>query len=463
MQNYLLRAVKVRPVLLCNDDGSDSGALTMSQFQDGLAKANEVLESSNANVVYIPDPETDLGSCVHDSLANYDCFLKPELFPGKSQLEITESDLAGLTVCDLNQDGKCNDDDVNHLCDTNKQGVRRMNLSYDHIGNIAVFIRGKTQARRRVQFDEALGHWIFKYPSGGYSSCAGNYAVMNSGWWGNLLAHETGHYLCSPHTFSRPPTDDQNAAETIVAVIDKYNLDPNNKENVLISTFDGDRNSVDILVGTHVIEDTPPDPGPTLWEAHFGDGNACVPENESIPITVNDFGSPITYVLQPDRSLIMSYFKGCTALGQHFSPDEVERIDLSFSHHRKHLVNADVVQCYDNKYNNVDWTGMSPEQAVNQKEYFLDFCQNGPSLLEPNRTYYPIRKPFIDTGDPLRTRMVEDKEIQEEIQLDLKLQKLGLLNSLSPVQEIQNPLIGVQNPSHWLGRFLNRTSAGGTE
>lgn len=460
-QKYLTKAMKVRVIRLCNDDGSDPGTISSYYIQAGIDEATKILyETSGANIVYTLDPETNLNECVQDTLTNHDCFLNPEYFPGKDQEDITAADLESLTECDLNQDGECDKYDTQHLCDTSKEGIRRKSIAYDYVGSIVIFVRG-LEARRRVKFDEELGHWVFSYPSGGYSSCAGNFAVMNSGWWGNLLAHETGHYLCTPHTFGRRATDVQHAEEQIAAVIDKYNLDPTDKENVLISTYDGDRGKVDFLED-HILEDTPPDPGSGLWVNYFGKDHYCDPANDTISVNVNG----IVYDLQPDRSLIMSYFKGCTGLGQHWSPDQVDRIELSLRYHRQHLVKKSVVDCYYNKYNATDWEGMEPLEAFNKKDYYLNQCQTPPdwdALRElAHKRFYPIPKPFPIGPDPFTRWQMEEEEIQNEIEMDLELQQLQQVRSVSPIQNKFIPFMDVLQRSNsvesisptWFDRFL---------
>lgn len=429
-EKYFTKAIKVRVIRLCNDDGSDPGNISQYQVEKGIEEANKVLyENSGANVLYYLDPETDFSQCIHDTLANYDCRLNPQYFPGKAQMEITADDLADLTQADLNQDGEYNSYDVQQLCDTGQQGIRRKNIAYDHVGSLVVFVRG-LEARRRVKFDKGLGHWVFVYPSGGYSSCAGNLVVMNSGYWGNLLAHEAGHYLCTPHTFGRTPKDKQNTAEQIEAVIQKYSLDPNDEATVLNTTYDADTGQVDFL-GDHRILDTPPDPNSTLWKSEFGD-DLCLAQNDHITVNVPAYNAG--YDLRPDRSLVMSYFKGCTNLEQHFSPDQVDRIQLALSVHRRHLVDQDVVECYDSKYDATDWTGMDPASAAYLKDHYLNQCQSKPdmrAILEiAHKKLFPKPVPTPDWSDPVKRiflRDLEDREIQEEIEIDTAPQSLQSL------------------------------------
>ena len=428
-KKYLTRSIAVRVVRLCNDDGSDPGTISSYAVDQGIEEANAVLyDNSGANLVFHLDPETDLGTCVHDTAANYDCHLNPAYFPGKTQTEITEVDLANLTEKDLNGDGVYDKADVQHLCDTSKQGVRRKSIAYDSVGSMVVFVRGKQQARRRVKYDDDLGPWVFVYPSGGYSSCAGNLVVMNSGWWGNLLAHEAGHYFCNPHTFSRNPKDAAQAADQIAAVVDKYDLDPSDHEKVLIYSFDGDHWSKVDFLGDHRIFDTPPDPRGSLWKSEFG-SDVCLPENDLVSVHVPELGE--TYDLRPDRSLVMSYFKGCTALGQHFSPDQVERIEVSLDHHRQHLVDQNVVDCYYAKYDATDWTTLGPEQAFAKKDHDLSQCQSKPDLGNlrqlAKEKLYPKPKPIPEPrwSDPVMRaslEVMEIDEIEEEITLDLQME-----------------------------------------
>lgn len=427
VKSYLTRSIAVRVVRLCNDDGSDPGIISSYAVDQGIEEANAVLyDNSGANLLFHRDPETDLGTCVQDTAANYDCHLNPVYFPGKAQTEITEADLANVTQKDLNQDGVYDEADVQHLCDTSTQGVRRKSIAYDHVGSMVVLVRGKQQARRRVKYDDDLGHWVFVYPSGGYSSCAGNLVVMNSGWWGNLLAHEAGHYFCNPHTFWRNPKDATQAADQIAAVVDKYGLDPSDHESVLIHSFDGDHWSKVDFLGDHRIFDTPPDPRGSLWKSEFG-SEVCLPENDLVSVYVPELGE--TYDLQPDRSLVMSYFKGCTALGQHFSPDQVERIEVSLDHHRQHLVKQKVVDCYYAKYDATDWTTLTPEQAFVKKDHDLSQCQSKPDLGKLRRVadekLYPKPKPIPEPrwSDPVMRASLEAMEIdeiEEEIALDLQ-------------------------------------------
>lgn len=176
----------------------------------------------------------------------------------------------------------------------------------------------------RYFFDAANKKWIVSSPSGGgfswedlsFVKLSGEIGTTDAeahGYVHGFLAHEMGHFLHLWHTFAgiyltdEEFNDPKKSNADKLALIRKKVIDhieahrseaPNGN---LVLLLDGDRGSV---------TDTPPDEGTHIL--HFenliaGTGNACGKDGH-ISLTLSD-KTVVSYA--PDRTLAMSYYKGC--------------------------------------------------------------------------------------------------------------------------------------------------------
>jgi predicted regulator of Ras-like GTPase activity (Roadblock/LC7/MglB family) len=183
----------------------------------------------------------------------------------------------------------------------------RKALADVHRGKIVVYF----SFGDKLVFDDGLGHWTVTASTGGSSSWAARYVNMPKGMpEKNLLAHELGHYLHNRHPFVGGVESVADAAEKIRKYVD----DQGHSTAAGLEALDGDRSFV---------LDTPADVGGALLEDLYGD--RCGPNGTvDIPVSFEN-GSKKTYVLAPNRHLIMSYFKGCHDLGHWLSPQQIQR------------------------------------------------------------------------------------------------------------------------------------------
>ena len=178
-------------------------------------------------------------------------------------------------------------------------------------------------------YDKTAKRWNHLTKRGfGYANSVDNYVAMTSDIGGDyFLAHEIGHYFHLPHTHGPLPETNAEAIQSMSA--NSYDLE---------RTFNGD---------VPYIFDTPADPGPTLFTANGLD--LCGTVND-VPVMVPDpDGNVINYILSPDRTNIMSYFKACTTFAHTLSNEQIERVRHSiFWGNRQHLLAK-------------EWTQNSPE------------------------------------------------------------------------------------------------------
>ena len=176
----------------------------------------------------------------------------------------------------------------------------------------------------------AVARWELSSPSyGGFSAGDSEFVKLsaelgtNAPDYATFLAHETGHYLHLSHPFLEvklEPADDaltdaDKIAKLKTKIRDLLQGERNQGASVAESVriLDADRSEV---------SDTPPDDGGALLELlnrQADHTNACGAIG-TVNVTFQD-GASVSYT--PDRSLVMSYFKGCLNFKQHFSPDQV--------------------------------------------------------------------------------------------------------------------------------------------
>jgi hypothetical protein len=343
LPKYSLNVLVVRT---CNDDGSHCTTATQAETQSSLDSTNTIHQRSGSGIKFVLDPQNDFTATVNNTLLNTDCIVPSGVVPEN----ITDPK-----------------EDKDKVCDTTQPALQRTAYALLFPHSLVVFARGQAQG---AAFDKAAGHWTIAVPTGGYSGCDSNFVVMRKNFAGSdptSFAHESGHYLCSPHTFSHAPTTVADAATIIRDYVEKNKIDRNNATLVL-RVFDADWNVP--------IHDTPPDPGDGLFAKV--NGNKCDPNKPtvSVPVTFSDHKTK-TYVLKPARDNIMSYFKGCPppAFKQHFTPDQVKRHIATITG-MKHVLIDDPSSgsCYQSKGLAQTQAGMSVNDLIKYRANIIAEC-----------------------------------------------------------------------------------------
>jgi hypothetical protein len=223
-------------------------------MQAGLDATNEVHNRSNSGIKFIIDPQTNFTGFVNSTILNTDCLVPDGVVPEK------------ITVDDVNGDGKVDGDDKKMVCDPTIPAAERTAFALKYPHSVVAFARGVALVPK---WDGAAGHWTIAIPTGGYSSCEGAFIVVRKDFGGGtFFAHESGHYLCSPHTFAYAPADVAAAAQIIKNYVEGNNIDRNDPMAAL-NVFDADRSAT--------VYDTPPDPSYAIFVTLYGD--ACDPSH----------------------------------------------------------------------------------------------------------------------------------------------------------------------------------------
>ena len=173
--------------------------------------------------------------------------------------------------------------------------------------------------RKKLKQEEGTGHWYVGTKGGGSSSSNSRLVDMSTSSGANDLAHEVGHYLQLPHSF----VDEVETVDDAAAKIKEF-VDDGGSKNDGLNALDGDR---------HWVLDTPANCQHSDFRQRWP---RCVRQRwqDPIPVTFAD-NSTKTYTLAPDRSLVMSYFKGCPG-AETISPQQARRVrdglEMSFRH-----------------------------------------------------------------------------------------------------------------------------------
>jgi hypothetical protein len=226
-----------------------------------------------------------------------------------------------------------------------------------------------SQTARSVRYRGRLV--IFFRTGGNYSSSWGEEIVMG-GADANTFIHEAGHFLHLGHTHNDEIMNqiyDTNLKQGYNKAKDLA-IDSIRKAGGL-QVFDGD---------SFAVKDTPPDPGPPLFQVSGYDtnGNAKAPDehcNGIITLVVDG----VSHQLAPDRTNIMSYFLGCPG-NRTISPDQKKIIQRALtSGNRRHLID-----------------GVSPEgpAAVTSKDGAIHVFARGDDL----NIWYSILKGGVWSG-----------------------------------------------------------------
>lgn len=206
----------------------------------------------------------------------------------------------------------------------------RQIMAKSHHGKLVVFVSNGTAK----DFDSSLSSWILHDRGFHFSSTLADFVATSAYYWRpgvaampmdpNTLAHEIGHYFHLSHTMWQMPKTVTDAAVALRTAVENWGWNANDADKL----FDAD---------LPFIADTPPDPGPDLF-ASVNAGDACGGSNfVDVPVTFTN-GTQRSYRLQPDRTNLMSYFKGCP--GPHgFSVEQIRRMRVAIEHgNRQHLL-----------------------------------------------------------------------------------------------------------------------------
>lgn len=312
----------VYPVRLADDDGAHGSSVTAASFTAWLNGANAIFQRSGLAISFLPAPEIDwTAPPVRSTLMNRDCIP-------------TGVDPAPLTAQDINQDGRFNADDFEMLCASRATTWARMAEAYLHPDRVVVVMRNFAD---RAEYDGVKKQWSVKRTASDYGYSGGDLPFVVTGggpWSGEFLAHEIGHYLHLSHTHYYLPPDAQTAAKTAADWLKSTGLQADQAKRA----FDGD---------AYNVPDTRPDPGPELFAAFHQDACTKDPGKTAFDVTVVHNGESYVAQFEPERDLVMSYFKECP-FKQRFSAGQalvVERALMRFN--RRALLHPELQSCYE--------------------------------------------------------------------------------------------------------------------
>lgn len=312
--------LQIQFVRTADDDGGRPSKLTRTQANQAIARANEVYRRNGGDVAFVMHPASDFDDLIESTALNRDCIFA-----------------AGQTTATI----EANTDhsvDPNTLCDSVTPSNARTAYGLERADRIVVFSRGGNFA---VEWDGNGGHWHVKRPSGGQSWGTQSYVRMPDDFNGStLLAHELGHYLHNPHTFNDDDSADVATIADAKRVMEAWVAE--HPDDHPSAVFDGDARS------GYVVNDTPPDPrGSVLIAGHKG-ATKCDLDRGSVTVAIRVNGATQNVTLTPDRSNVMSYFKGCDNFPQHFSDDQYKNIHAALAGNRRDLLGSDEGGCYSN-------------------------------------------------------------------------------------------------------------------
>ena len=335
--------VRVQALACRNDNGLlSNGSKGQSQQELGsaisktIAYANEIFQGTNIELFFNPFADLEIRN---DTRLNQD-FVIPASEQGK-----------------LTQQPPLSESEVDALCNKNSTTAYRNQVARKYQGKmVLLFAEGTTRF-----FDPSTQHWKISSPSGGgfswedlefvkLSAGVGNSDAEAEGY-ATFLSHEVGHYLHLWHPFyqisltsaengNRALTDRQKADILTQRVTDVLNaeLDKGVPADKVVKILDAD---------AAVVSDTPPDDSGELLHylnrvANGGDACGLVGE---VKLTLKN-GSSVKY--QPNRSLVMSYFKGCLNFNQHFSSGQAQRMrNAIVKGNRQHIAIVDTPERFN--------------------------------------------------------------------------------------------------------------------
>lgn len=271
--------IRVVTVVTANDDGTNLANISTQTVQNRISLLNQILYP--AHIKFLFDPLTDFIQ-VNSTLLNLDFTLleQPNLAGGNWDHE---------PAVDKESHAKARDEFARNL-----------------LGRLVIIYRNRKKITKVTKAGGPL--WKIANKNGGDSSSFGYYVNMSASSDDASLAHEIGHYLQLPHTF----VEAKNMADA-VSIIKSYVEKGHPKREGLLA-LDGDRD---------VILDTPPDGSTAVFKTRKSSDVCSIP-SKNINVTFSD-GSTSKYVLAPDKSLVMSYFKDCP-IPQTISEEQARRV-----------------------------------------------------------------------------------------------------------------------------------------
>ncbi len=286
--------IRLQIVATADDDGANAANIAASTVTSRLTTLNQVF--APATVEFVFDAAND--------------FLK-------ISSTVLNRDFTPLELPNVGSD-KWNHEP---LIDEETHTRARLALCRQFPGKLVVIFRN----RKKLEEGED-GNWSIVDKGGGSSSSNSLFVNMSTISNGVDLAHEIGHYLQLPHPFVGNVKTVADAA----AKIKKYVENGHAKADGL-EALDGDR---------RVLLDTPADCAGSIFVS-LGLDPCGTTGKIDIPVTFSD-ASKKTYVLEPNRNLVMSYFKGCSATGaKTLSAEQARRVrDGLELRHRHHLISV---------------------------------------------------------------------------------------------------------------------------
>ncbi len=364
--------VDVRPVNICDTDGTNCGAAYDSQSIRTFQDTNGLHYRSDGKIRFRLAESANFTATLNDDLVNNLCFPAdgisvtqttiPDGNGGYKTVDVLANAGGIIQTGDVNSDGNVNGDDGNALCVPNNDPSAGdfSTAMQENFNAVPVFVKN---GHHKVKWDGSNQVWLYYRSAGGSSSCEGNLINMPKHMgYSNLFSHESGHYLCTPHTFfgyagGKPA--EQEFLDRVSAKVSTAETDNPaslyNAQEFIRSHFDADVTSPFKTVGTYLnapqynIEDTPVDPNGGLWKEVFGEkcGLNDKMVSYSVPTSLPDLPN-LDFSLVPDRRNIMSYFKGCFPADAHFSGHQIRRAEAAVKNHRSVVSYSEYVDTWIN-------------------------------------------------------------------------------------------------------------------
>jgi hypothetical protein len=282
--------IRLQIIVTADDNGSNAAELTASTFAARVPTVNQVFTPAELEFVF--DQNDDFVK-INNTLVNR---------------EFTPLEAPNVGTDKWDHEPKVN---------TESHTEARTALAKQFPDKLVVIYR----ARKKFEKGDD-GNWSIVNRGGGSSSSNAMYVNMSTSSNAIDLSHEIGHYLQLPHPFVGGITTVAEAA----AKIKKYVEDGHDKDKGL-SALDGDR---------FVILDTPSDCKADIFESENLEKCGNVGK---ITIPVNFGNESRNYILEPDRNLVMSYFKGCSQLGNKtISPQQARRVRDGLEMRNRHCL-----------------------------------------------------------------------------------------------------------------------------
>ena len=412
-EQQTLYYVNIFPQRVCDSDGSLCGNLTVDRLHQVLDVTNAIFYRSDSDIRVRPAPgwTSILPGQINNTLLNSLCDLAPDIVVDWKNIagewvrvlakSVPPSPNLIIDYEDYNEDGVVNNLDAEALCapvDTNERNEEmhtygKFTQLVSHAST--VYVRNGTKS---ISWDETNKVWRYSGWTGATSGCMSYVINMTNNLSSKLtdFAHEFGHYVCNFHPFEGNPfencknnkdddsdglidCDDNDCfmdvdvckdhswydkvVNKIIEARDDYCPPPTvcSTDDVIEYAFDHDDeinyalsnppnwwevdNQAALSLNSIRVVDTPGDIGGSLWEELYGDGAKCGPEYERIEFPIDG----VVYTLQPDRTNIMSYFKGCFPGEHSFTPIQIQRSETAVKNlHRMAVTDSVVAKTWRN-------------------------------------------------------------------------------------------------------------------